>query len=296
MRVCPILFATLACLSWQGRAAAATGQLICAQAYERAQEERTAGQLSAAIEHLKSCLDSTCPRFIREDCLRWMNQTEIALPTVVFSVRQDGKDLTTVEILCDGNPLVGTLDGKALPVDPGLHNFTFNVPGLAAVGRQLLIREGERNRVIDVDLGTSRESSSPPLPSPSPSPSPASSVKTVPPAPLARTDALAYGLVGVGALGVAGFTVFGLLGNSRQGELERTCAPNCQSDQIDGVRTRYILADTCLGVGLVSLGFATYLLVKDHGRSSPDRNGTTSVSFIPRSTGAGGVLQLSARY
>ena len=271
------------CISWQGRATAAADPLICAQAYERAQEERTVGRLSAAIEHLRSCIDSTCPKFIREDCLRWMDQTEIALPTVVFSVRQEGKDLSEVEILCDGDLLVGTLDGKALPVDPGLHNFTFNVPGLAAVGRQLLIREGERNRVINVDFGT-------------PSPSPASSVKTVPPAPPARTGALAYGLVGVGALGVAGFTVFGLLGHSRQGELERTCSPNCQSGQIDGVRTQYLLADTCLGVGLVSLGFATYLFVKSHGKSSPDRNGTTSISFIPRSTGAGGVLQLSARY
>ncbi len=271
--------------------------LACAQAYEKAQEERTASQLSAAIEHLKSCIDSTCPKFIREDCLRWMDQTEIALPSVVFSVRQDGKDLTNVEILCDGNLLVGTLDGKALPVDPGLHNFTFSVPGLAPEERQLLIREGERNRIINVDFGTSNKSSSPPpSPPPPPSPSPSSSVKTVPPAPPARTGALAYSLVGVGALGVAGFTVFGLLGNSRQGELERTCAPNCQSDQIDGVRTQYLLADTCLGVGLVSLGFATYLFVKSHGQSSSDRNGTTSIGFIPRSTGAGGVLQLSARY
>ncbi len=233
-------------------------------------------------------------------CAGWIRR-EIALPTVVFSVRQDGKDLTNVEILCDGNLLVGTLDGKALPVDPGLHNFTFSVPGLAPEERQLLIREGERNRIINVDFGTSRESSSPlpspsPSPSPPPSPSPSSSVKTVPPAPPARTGALAYSLVGVGALGVAGFTVFGLLGNSRQGELERTCAPNCQSGQIDGVRTQYLLADTCLGVGLVSLGFATYLFVKNHGQSSPDRDRTTSISFIPRSTGAGGVLQLSARY
>jgi hypothetical protein len=295
MRICSILVATLTCISWQGRATAATNPLTCAQAYEKAQEERTAGLLSAALEHLKICIDSTCPKFIREDCLRWMDQTEIALPTVVFSVRKDGKDLTNVEIQCDDNLLVGTLDGKALPVDPGLHNFAFNVPGLAPEERQLLIREGERNRIINVDFGTSGASSALPPPSPSPS----SSVKTVPPAPPAppaTTGALAYGLVGVGALGVAGFTVFGLLGNSRQGELERTCAPNCQSGQIDAVRTQYLLADTCLGVGLVSLGLATYLFVKSHGQSSDDRNGTTSVSFIPRSTGAGGVLQLSTQY
>ena len=291
MRVSSILIATLMCISWQGKATAAANPLTCAQAYEKAQEEKTDGRLSAAIEHLKICIDSTCPKFIREDCLRWMDQAELALPTVVFSVRKDGKDLTNVEILCDDNLLIGTLDGKALPVDPGLHNFTFNVPGLAPEERQLLIREGERNRIINVDFGTSGERGAPP-----PAPSPSSSVKTEPPAPPAQTGALAYGLASVGALGVAGFTVFGLIGNSHQGELERTCAPNCQSGQIDAIRTQYLLADTCLGVGLVSLGFATYLFVKGHGQSSPDRNGTTSVSFIPRSTGAGGVLQLSARY
>lgn len=291
MRVRSILVATLMFGSWQGKATAAADPLTCAQAYEKAQEERTAGQLGAAIEHLKSCIDSTCPKFIREDCLRWMDQTEIALPTVVFSVREDGRDLTNVEILCDGNLLIETLDGKALPVNPGLHNFTFNIPGLAPEERQLLIREGERNRIINVDFGSPHKSDSSPSPPP-----PSSGVKTVLPAPPARTGALAYSLVGVGALGVAGFTVFGLLGHSRQGELERTCAPNCQSGQIDSVRTQYVLADTCLGVGLVSLGFATYLFVKSHGQSSPDRNGTTSIGFIPRSSGSGGVLQLSARY
>ena len=296
MRVRSILVATLMCSSWQGRATAAEAPLTCAQAYEKTQEERTAGRLSAAIEHLKRCIDSTCPKFIREDCLRWMDQTENALPTVVFSVREDGRDLTNVEVHCDGSLLIATLDGKALPVDPGFHTFTFNIQGLAPVGRQLLIREGERNRIINVDFGTSLGSSSPPSPSPLPSPSSSSGVKTVLPAPPARIGALAYGLVGVGALGIAGFTAFGLIGNSRQGELERSCAPNCRSGQIDGVRTQYLLADTCLGVGLVSLGLATYLFVKSHGQSSPERNGTTSISFIPRSTGAGGVLQLSARY
>jgi hypothetical protein len=290
MRVFALLVATWMYGLGQGAATAAADPLTCAQAYEKAQEERTAGRLNAAIEHLKSCIDSSCAKFIREDCVRWMDQTESALPTVVFSVREDGRDLTNVEILCDGNLLTETLDGKALPIDPGLHHFTFNVPGLAPVGRQLLIREGERNRIIDVEFSRPHVGSAPL------SPSPSSSVKTALPAPRAGTGALPYGLVGVGVLGVAGFTVFGLLGNSRQGELERTCAPNCQSGQVDSVKTKYILADTCLGVGLVSLGLATYLFVKSHGERVSDRDRTTSIGFIPRSTGAGGVLQLSASY
>jgi len=290
MRTRWILVVSLACAAWRGPATAAENPLTCAQAYEKAQEERTAGRLKAAIEQLRTCIDSGCATFMREDCVRWMDQTESAIPTVVFSVREDGKDVTTLEIVCDGNLLTGTLDGKALPVDPGLHEFTFKLAGLAPVTRQLLIREGERNRIIDVEFSRPHESSPPPLPLVS------SNVNTVVPDPRARPRVLPYALAGVGVLGVAGFTVFGLLGNSAEGNLKRSCAPNCQPGQIDGVRTKYILADTCMGVGLVSLGLATYMLVKRHGKGVPDREQTTSVDFIPRSPGAGGVLQLSASY
>jgi hypothetical protein len=126
--------------------------------------------------------------------------------------------------------------------------------------------------------------------------SPSTSVKTALPPPRTGTNALAYGLAGVGTLGVAGFTMFAILGNNRQGELERSCAPNCQSSQVDSVRTKYMIADTCLGVGLVSLGLATYLFMTNHGEGAPEHQQTTSISFIPQSTGAGGVLQLSGSY
>jgi len=51
-----------------------------------------------------------------------------------------------------------------------------------------------------------------------------------------------------------------------------------------------------LGVGLISLGVATYIFVKRHGENATERAPATSVSFIPRSSGAGGVLQLSTSY
>lgn len=287
MRFYSVLVA--ACLggSWLGVARADEQPLTCAQAYERAQEEKTTGRLNAAIKHLKSCIDPSCAKFIREDCVRWMDQTEGALPTVVFSVREDGKDITSVDILCDDKPLTGTLDGKAIPVDPGLHNFTFSVPGLAPMARQVLIREGERNRILNVEF--SRPSIAPPSPT-------ASATTTAEPNPQPRTRALPYALAGVGVLGVAGFTVFALLGSSQQGELGRTCSPFCRSSQVDSVKTRYLLADVSLGVGLISLGIATYIFVKNRGANATDRAPATSVSFIPRSSGAGGVLQLSTSY
>jgi hypothetical protein len=281
----------VACIgsSWLGSARADDKPLTCARAYESAQEEKTAGRLKAAIEHLKSCIAPSCATFIREDCLRWMDQTEGALPTVVFSVREDGKDMTNVEVLCDDVPLVGTLDGKALPVDPGLHDFTFNVPRLPPLARQVLIREGERNRIINVEF--SRPAAAPPAP--------LLNTKTTLPTelrPRSGAHALPYSLASVGVLGVAGFTAFALLGSRQQGELERTCSPFCQSSQTDSVKTKYLVADTCLGVGLISLGIATFLLVRSHGEAAANRAPATSIGLIPRSSGTGGVLQLSTSY
>jgi hypothetical protein len=311
--------------SWPAAAMAADEPLTCAQAYERAQGERTTGQLKAAIEHLKRCVDAKCAKFIRKDCVQWMQDAQRALPTVVFSIREGGDEITDVEILCDDKMLVRRLDGEPIPVDPGLHDFTFNVPGLVPAERQVLIQEGERNRIIKVEV-RSPESIAPPSPSPSPPPpsppppaiaavaapppspppSPSSnaeptlSAKPNPPlaesSPPSLAHALPYGLAGVGALGVAGFVVLATLGASQKGDLERSCSPFCQTGQVDSAKTKYILADTCLGVGLVSLGVATYLLVKRHGQSSSTRDAATSVSFIPQSSGSGGVLELSTAY
>ena len=291
MRFYAMLAATLVGTCGLGAARAAEEPLTCSQAYEKAQEEKTAGRLNAAIEHLKSCIDPSCAEFIRQDCLRWMDQTESALPTVVFSVREDGKDLTDVEILCDDKPLTGILDGKAIPVDPGLHAFTFNVPGLVPAQRQVLVREGERNRIINVEF--SRPHKRVALPSAT-----SRAATTLPAEPSLRSGkrTLPYALAGVGTLGVAGFTVFALLGNSQKSDLERTCSPFCQSSQVDSVKTKYLVADTCLGVGLISLGVATYIFVKNHGESVTGRDSATSINFIPRSAGAGGVLQLSTSY
>ena len=265
--------------------AVAEESTTCADSYEKAQEEKTAGHLKAALVQLKSCIDPTCPKFIRDDCVRWMDQTESALPTVVFAVRRDGKDVTDVEVACDGEPLLSSLDGKAVPVDPGSHDFSFKVPGVAPMERQTLIREGERNRIIDVEFVIAHESVA--------SPTSTASADAGRPGERGKVSRyLPYGLAGLGALGVAGFALFGLEGNSQKGDLERTCSPYCQSSQVDSVKTKYLLADTFLAVGLVSAGVATYLFLTRHSAGASGRDHATSIEFAPRTSGGGGVVQV----
>jgi hypothetical protein len=257
----------------------------CSQAYEKAQEERAAGRLNAAIDQLKVCIDTSCPTFIREDCSRWMNETEVALPSVVFAVRRDGQDQMAADVNCDGTLLTQSLDGKAIPVDPGPHTFTFSIPGFAPIERQLVIREGEHNRIVEVDFRTLRTN---------PFLTNLGTEKRATGGGTRRTY-LTYGLAGVGVLGLSGFALFAVLGSSQQGDLEDSCAPSCRSSQVDSVKTKYLVADLSLGVGLAALGAATYLYLTNRGGTSVAHGHTTLVSFTPRS-GSGGVLELGTRF
>jgi hypothetical protein len=257
----------------------------CSTAYERAQEERAKGGLRAAHTQLQICVDRDCPKFIREDCTRWLEQVETSLPTVVFAVRRDGDDQTEVEVTCDGATLVTFLDGKAVALDPGPRTFSFRIPGFAPVERQLLIREGERNRMVEVEFRSPKT----PMVGAMDAAADAEGMRN------RRT--WSYGLGGAGALGLAGFALFAALGSSQQGDLERTCSPYCQESQVDSVKTKYVMADACLGVGLVALGVATYLYLTSRGepQGTGDSESATTVSFVPRS-GSGGVLQLSTSF
>ncbi len=255
----------------------------CAEAYEKAQVERKAGHIGAAIENLTVCSGEACPKFIRKDCIQWLAESQGAQPSVVFSVRHRDVDVSNVEISCDGRVLVRIADGKSVPIDPGPHVFVFRAQGFLPVERQLIVREGEHNRLVDAELKeratpTSALSASQVTTSQGPGIAPARSL-------------YAYGLAGLGILGVSGFAVFGLWGNSQRDSLERTCSPYCRSDQVAEVRTKYIVADTCLAVGLVSAGLATYWLVTGQSAAAPARD--TSVAVSPTAAGRGGVVSVS---
>jgi hypothetical protein len=289
---CAVWIVALAAL-W-GSTAMADTPLECAQAYEKAQVERKAGHIIAAIESLTICAGPNCPSFLRKDCIDWLTESQTAQPSVVFSVRRNGADLTGVEVACDGRIVTQVLDGKAVSLDPGSHQFTFQVPGDRSITKQIVIREGERNRIVEVDWD--REATAVAAATISNSPDDRASPSAPANAGLASSAAsrtvLPYAFAGLGVLGVSGFAVFGLWGNSQKGDLEGSCAPFCRSSQVDEVRTKYIVADTCLAVGLVSLGLATYWFVSGHGQVPRTSQQNTSVAVAPTHSGRGGVVNL----
>jgi hypothetical protein len=61
------------------------------------------------------------------------------------------------------------------------------------------------------------------------------------------------------------------------------------------VKTKYLLADTFLAVGLVSAGVATYLFLTRHSEGAGHEH-ATSIGFAPRTSGGGGVVQVFTRF
>jgi hypothetical protein len=113
--------------------------------------------------------------------------------------------------------------------------------GSLPLERQVVTREGERNRLVSFSFGV-------------PVATPTSDGRTP-----SRTLPLVLG--GIGVVGLASFTIFGVSGRQRYDHDLATCGAKvggCSSGEIDAVRAQLIAADASLGVAILSLGFATY--------------------------------------
>ena len=73
------------------------------------------------------------------------------MPTVVLAARlPNGADEVDVRVLVDGKPLAQRLDGRAVELEPGDHLLSFQpgVAGAAPVEMRVVVREGEKGRLI----------------------------------------------------------------------------------------------------------------------------------------------------
>ena len=189
---------------------------------------------------LTHCGSSVCPAAVRDDCARWFAEVQAATPSLVVSFTDaDGTERGDVSVAIDGETRAATLDGRALPVDPGAHRVLVSTARGERFSTSVLVREGEHDRRIDVQA---------------PPRTPAAPPRPVPP--------LAWGLGGVGLAGLATWGGFGLAALYAHPGLESTlsrCKPSCSSSDVSTVRTRFAVADIAAGVGVVSLAGAAYV-------------------------------------
>jgi hypothetical protein len=140
------------------------------------------------------------------------------------------------------------------------------------VSLTLKIRDGEKFRATEVPL----ESPAPPRPV----------EPTGPAAPASGWSPRVVGgatLIGVGVVGLAGFTWLGLSARSEEKDLQ-DCKP-CTQARIDSVHTRYVLANISLGVSVVALGSATWLLLTGPSTKATSESDLAGLSIVAGSGG-----------
>src|ERR1700733_4703749 len=75
----------------------------CIVASESAQDLRHAGKLREARARGAVCTAVSCPGPVREDCAQLVVEVDMAMPTLVFEVRDGaGNDVNRVRVTMDG--------------------------------------------------------------------------------------------------------------------------------------------------------------------------------------------------
>jgi hypothetical protein len=132
---------------------AKTDAPMCVTAYKDAQEREHAGHLAAATQLFRSCAQATCGHAMFEDCASRYSQLRADTPSVVPMVTDDaGQARVDIEVRIDGTVLVSKLDGRAVSVDPGTHEFSFSTLHGVFATQRITIQHGEHNRLISVAL------------------------------------------------------------------------------------------------------------------------------------------------
>lgn len=237
-------------LSTGARAQVPTADASC-EAVEQTETIRAEGQYRKARARLLECVNAQCGGDVRRRCAATLQKLDAVTPSIVVRAEDvSGNDLTDVAVSLGDERLVNQLDGMAIPVDPGEHRFVFTREGYPPVIQTLTIEQGQKFRAIDVVIGSPPTLALPPAHAASSPGAAGSSERTV----------AAATLLGVGLIGVTGFTVLGLRARSGEEALER-CKPNCSDGRVDSVKTRYLLANVSIGVGALALGAATFVLL-----------------------------------
>ena len=127
----------------------------CTEALKNALAREAAGQLQGAEELFHSCARPSCAGFVHEQCAIHYKTVENDVPTVVLVVSDaSGASRTDVQVRVDGTIFAAQVDGTPLPIDPGLHDFSFSTRDHVFANRKILILQGQRNRFITATIDT----------------------------------------------------------------------------------------------------------------------------------------------
>jgi hypothetical protein len=182
----------------------------CVEASDRGQNERDAGKYRAARKSFLTCSREACPQVVLRSCATWLRDLDQTAPTVVLGARDDGgHDITDVDVTFDGAPFASHLDGRPIEVDSGEHVLRFERAGSEPVEERLVLRAGERARVVTVTLRA-------PPSDVAPAPTTTNDVEPAPREPFASPRHLTVAGLALAALGAAGVGLYFTLHAAQQ--------------------------------------------------------------------------------
>jgi hypothetical protein len=271
----------------------------CFSSAEAAQPLMKEHKLRAAQRKLQACARDECPRAARADCRAWLADVTRAIPTVVFSAREESAGGTSravddVRITIDGEVVVpARIDANAVAVDPGVHTVRFEHGSFAPVEQRIDVREGESRREIDAVFRPPPPTAGVPPKLPV-APAPLDSGE--PPPPVHETTASTPVPVATWALGAGGIVALGVgitmevIGLSDRQHLVDTCqaARSCSPSDVDGARSRVLAGDVALGVGAALAVGAVYVyLTREPAARRPTSGVRVRLGPVSAGVGAG---------
>jgi hypothetical protein len=275
------------------RDAAADERQQCLAASEKAQQLKNAGKLESARDQLIICGRAECPKLIQQACTQWMSELLSNMPSIVPAAKdRSGRDVIDVKVTVDGKVVTETLDGKPIALDPGVHSFHFETNGAPPIDERVVVRQGEKNRIVTVtfamgdepggggkkpgpvDVGSDRDrgeeprTSSPPI------------------------AAFVVGGLGLAALGTALY--INLDANADARKLRDECAPRCNPSDVDDIEQRRIIAGVTAAAGgaLVIAGVVLFFVQRGSGGSSASAR-LPLIGFAPTPGGATGAAMVT---
>ncbi|MDC3956765.1 hypothetical protein [Polyangium jinanense] len=211
-----------------------------------------------AFEQL-SDLEQKAERDNEEAASARRHALEAKIPKVILRVPRNAPATTRVlRKSLEGGPPLEVRIGVPLPIDPGEHVLTTEIPGRPSVFTKFRLKEGE-NQVIDVVMPPATETGEPTKTATALQPVPSRFPKLD--SGISGRRVAAYTLGGLGAVGIAGGLVMGIITWAQKEPIEKNCLPTnpkiCNTTGVGAKQTAAItgmMSNVALPVGVALLG------------------------------------------
>ena len=204
----------------------------CLAASEASLTAKSEHRLRMERAQLLTCAAASCPADVRRECIRRVDEVNVAIPTVIFEAKDGaGNDLGAVRVSMDGEVLAERLEGTALSVDPGEHSFVFETADGLSLTKTFIISVSQKDRRETITFAPPVSSGGAGVPSTEVRSDLATGGEEAPGTEvgsgLGTQKILALVAEGIGVVGLGMGSAFGLVALSRKSDAEKACANLC---------------------------------------------------------------------